>query len=148
MSKLMSENLRFPLNGDNVRKLKARLGTLRAEQSAVATANVVMSGAFGSMLESDKIIEEAWVQLSTALAAGESMVVDVERSTDGGTTWASILSATKTLDNTSTAKSQILLSVAPASKQQAQGTLLRAKLTYVAGGGPTGKYIVVAVEAG
>jgi hypothetical protein len=148
MSKLMNENLRFPLNNENIRKLKSRLGAMRAEQSAVATANVVMSGSFGSMLESDKVIEEAWVQLSTAFAAGESMVVDVERSTDGGTTWASILSGTTTLSSTTTAKSQVLLSVAPASKSQAQGTLLRAKLTYVAGGGPTGKYIAVVVEAG
>lgn len=146
MSKLVEKDLRFPLNNGALRKLMARLGAMRAEQSAVASANVVMSGSFGSILESDKDIEEAWVQLSTALAAGESMAVDVERSLDGGTSWASILSAPVSLDSTYTAKTQIALTVAAASKAQVAGTLLRAKYTYVAGGGPTGKYIATVLE--
>lgn len=148
MSEMRESDLRFPLNNASLRKLMSRLGAMRAEQAAVATGNVVMSGSFGSMLEADKTIEEAWVQISTAFAAGESMAVDVERSTDGGTTWATILSAPLTVNNTSTAKTQIPLTVAPASMTQLRGTILRAKLTYVAGGGPTGKYIAVALEMG
>lgn len=79
----------------------------------------------------------AFVTVAVPPAAGESGVLDVQRSVDGGVTWTTMLSSTLTLDATSvTALTQMPLSIDPDKTLLLPGTLLRAVLTYTAGGSP------------
>lgn len=138
MSKLTGKDLRFPLNNDASRKLQGIMLRRAVSQAAAATANLNLTHhGVPFVLQAGRIKDLFWI-LGTAAAAGESMVLDVQKSSNGGSSWATVLSATVTIDSTSTARAQtsIFRLVLPASLSLAEGDMLRAALTYTAGGGP------------
>lgn len=154
MSVEKHRDLRFPLNNDAVRKLSGMaLGRWFTYMAALGSApDLRMEGPCGNIMEQERTLDALFVVLPTAMASGESMVVDVQKSTNGGGTWATVLSATKTLNST-TATAAIILSqidltslVLTASKRLATGTMLRAVCTYVAGGTPTGTAMAIVAE--
>lgn len=114
-----------------------------AHQAVAASASVALAHhGCPVQLEPGKI-SELFVVLGGGVVpgAGESMTVDVEESTDGGSTWASILSAPKTLDATITdAEARIdlmgLLANPTHPKVLSPLTRLRATLVYTAGATP------------
>lgn len=154
MSILRGKDLRFPLNNPALLKLMGFMFVFGAWLSAVASnAGLALLEAGSGMAVQDLAIQDLYVMFDAPLAAGESLVVDIQSSTDGGATWATMLSATKTFDSTnmlvgSTKVQQSLMSLLLGTKVAIpSGTRLRAVTTYVPGGGATGKGVTFMIEA-
>lgn len=151
MSLTTAKDLRFPLNNDAVRKLTSLLGRRSAILAALAAnAGLVMSSDCGNQIEQPREITDLWFMLPLALASGESGTLDVQKSTNGGGAWATVLSGTYALTASTPVKEQISLmsTLLAASKGLTTGTMLRIVVTYVAGGGPAAPPITVVAECG
>lgn len=138
MSKLTGKDLHFPLNNETSRKLQGLILRRAAFQGTAATAGVNLALQGVPFLLQAGRLRDLYYIYGTAAAAGESMVVDVQKSTNGGSSWATMLSSTVTISSTSTplVVTSMWSLVLPASVALAEGTMMRMNLTYTAGGGP------------
>ena len=125
-------------------KIVGLLFIIAAAQGAAGTANVVFADALGGQyIRQVGTIRQLYLTTGVVPGAGESLTVDVQRSTDGGTTWSSgLLSSVYTINLTNVTAGLVrkkidILSLLPAgSRSVAEGDMLRVVLTYVAGGTP------------
>lgn len=139
MSTLESRDLHNPLSQRNIEKLVGHVFTFNAFQAVAADANVAAARNGSPVVPQAGRIESISMITPVVAATGESMSVDIHKSTDGGATYATILTAPKVVSSTTAAKTVTSLDslIDPAKNNVSAGDLLRAVLDYTAGGGPT-----------
>jgi hypothetical protein len=134
---ITKKDLHTPLSEQAIRKIYGAMHKFIAYQAVAASANLV-PGDSPVIVQAGRI-QDIHVVIPKVCASGESMVVDVHKSTDGGATYATVLTETKTIGSTDAAKTlHSMTSLIDGSKADLNaGDMLRVVLTYTAGGGPT-----------
>jgi hypothetical protein len=129
-----------PQNKEVGAKLMGMVNRLSVHQATATDANLALAdkNAVPVCLEAGKI-RDLWVMFAgAALAAAETMSVDIHKSTDNGATYATILSAPKVFTNTTgTLSVRHSLMALLADPSVGLSDRLRVVLDYTAGGGPT-----------
>lgn len=138
------------------RRMVGHLMEMIASQAAPATADVGFEDRGGvPYARQAGTIRDMYVVTGRTPGVGESLTVDLQRSTDDGATWsAGLFTAPFTIDATSAAAGlvrkpiNILGSLPAGSRSVAAGDRYRAVLVYVAGGGPamTETYAVIEIS--
>lgn len=140
--------MHFPLNNEALRKLQGFIGKRSAFQAVIGTGTVLFVHNSNPILSQTGTIGDLYYMVGVKPASGESIVLDVKKSSDGGGTWATILSSTVTIGSTASARVQVPIksSVLAAKLSVAEGDMLRAELTYTAGStpAPAANLVVVA----
>ena len=125
-----------PVRGQNTQGITA----------ALATFNNALFGNLSPCGEARTIIE-AYVMLGSAMASGESMVVNLKKYPAGGGAAVTVLTSTLTVDSTALAASKLTLALDPTKVSLAPGDILHGQGTYVAGGGPAAPALSINVLA-
>jgi hypothetical protein len=129
-----------PQNKEVGSKLMGMVNRLTVHQATATDANLALcdKNAVPVCLEAGKI-RDLWVLFAgAALAAAETMSVDIHKSTDNGATYATILSAPKVFNNTTgVVGTRLSLMSLLANASVGLSDRLRVVLDYTAGGAPT-----------
>lgn len=118
-----------------------RVAALVVAASKAAGTLPCLNHAQKMVLQAGTIMDMFFI-LGVICGGGESMVADVQKSVDGGATWATILTGTLTIDSThhQTARvidAGLMALLDPAKTTVAVGNMLCVVLTYTAGATPT-----------
>lgn len=136
MSEAVNNLFKVPFNNDTMRRLRGHIKARGTNLAVAATANSNLAHHGCLFVTEPGQIQDVYSITNVVAGAGESIVIDIEKSSDGGATWATVLSATTTIDSTTTAKRQVQHKVDPTKRAVVPGDMLRAKHTYTAGGTP------------
>jgi hypothetical protein len=141
---LTEKDFRMPMSSAGQKKVRAIVNRKVGYQATAASANVLLvsEGTNPAVLQ-DGVVIDVFAIFPVVPASGESLVVDVQKSVNGGTSFATILTGTQTFNSTNVTSTTIRKQFSFASKLDPSktsvkaGDQLRAVLTYAAGGGPT-----------
>ena len=129
-----------PLNKPFGEKMLGLVNRLEVHQATAADANLALCGKNANpvILEAGKIRDIFVILAGAALASGETMSVDIHKSTDNGATYATILTAPKvfTVANAVGVRHS-LMQLLGTNNAVDVSDRLRVVLDYTAGGGPT-----------
>lgn len=124
-------------------RIKQHVKQMVAVQGVCADAAagaLLMLNHGAKMISQAGTIVDAYVIIGAVAAANESLVVDIQKSTDNGATWATVLTAPKTINDVGEPAQTVipLAALLDADKVGVDvGDILCVVLDYTAGGGPT-----------